>query len=102
VKYNIFVFKTYALFFGNSPTGQTNRRILPFDDSYDTESWKDVHFGGFDNTAVYLRGQIPLKSLFRGSYRRFQAKLVKNLNLRILETTPSIAAKFCTVIKITK
>ena len=46
VKYNEFFFYLY-LFFINSPTGQTRRRIFTLDGSNDADSRKDVPFWGF-------------------------------------------------------
>jgi len=52
----------YLCPFGNSPTGQTRRRIFAHDGSNDADSRKDVHFLGFVVTAPHLGGKIP-KSL---------------------------------------
>jgi len=43
VKYNKFFF-IYALFFGNSPTGQTEGQIFALVGSNDADSRKDVPF----------------------------------------------------------
>jgi len=44
----------------SSPTGQTRRRIFTLDGSNDTDSRKDVPFGGFIDIAPYFRGKMPL------------------------------------------
>ena len=49
----------YTLFFINSPTGQTRRRIFTLDGSNDADSRKDVPFGGFVDTAPHFGGEIP-------------------------------------------
>jgi len=58
VKYNEFLFIylfIYLYFFlGNSPTGQTRRRIFTLDGSNDAESREDVPFGGFVDIAPHL------------------------------------------------
>ena len=46
VKYNHKIIFIYALF-GNSPTGQTRRRIFTHDGSNDADSRKNVPFGEF-------------------------------------------------------
>ena len=48
-----------TLFFLNSPTGQTRRRIFAHDGSNEADSRKDVPFGGFVDIAPYLGGKIP-------------------------------------------
>jgi len=50
----------------NSPTGQTRRRIFTLDSSNDTDSRKDVPFGGFVDTASHFGGEIPRKPQFLG------------------------------------
>ena len=56
-------------------------------------------FGGLFHIAPHLGGQKPQ---FRFVNRRFQAKLEKLKNVRIIKTTAPIPIKFCTVIKTTK
>ena len=89
-------------FFGNSPTGQTRRRIFTHDGSNDAVWRKDVSFWGIFHTAPHLGGQKPQKPQFWGVNRRFQAKPAKSKNVHIIKTTASIATKFCTLIKTTK
>ena len=60
VKYNQIFFYLY-LFFMNSPTGQTRRRI---DGSNDADSRKDVPFGGFVDIAPHFGSKIPQKPQF--------------------------------------
>jgi len=73
VKYNDF-FYLFILFFINSPTGQTRRRIFTVDGSNDANSSKDVPFGGFVDIAVYFGVKSPENPNFWGVNRRFQAK----------------------------
>jgi len=65
VKYNE-NFSYLYLFFINSPTGQTRRRIFTLDGSNDTDSRNDVPFGGAVNIAPHFRGEIPRKPQFLG------------------------------------
>jgi len=53
------------LFFMNSPTGQTGRRIFTLDGSNDADSRKDVPFGGFVDSPHFGR-EIPRKPPFWG------------------------------------
>jgi len=77
VKYNE-IFFIYTIFFMNSPTGQTRRRIFTLDGSNDADSRKDVPFGGFVDIAAHFWGKIPPNpSNFWGVNRRFQAKRAK-------------------------
>ena len=101
VKYNQNYFYLCP-FFGNSPTGQTPRRIFTHDGSNDTDSRKDVPFSGIFHIAPHLGGYKPQKPQFWGVNRRFQAKLAKSKNVHIIKTTASIPTKFCTGIKTTK
>jgi len=64
VKYNQFFY--LYLFFMNSPTGQTRRRIFTLDGSNDANSRKDVPFGGFVHIASHFRAEIPQKPQFSG------------------------------------
>jgi len=48
-----------TVFFGNSSTGQTGRRIFILDGSNDVDSRRDVPFGDFVYIVVHLRDQIP-------------------------------------------
>ena len=60
---NLFI---YSIFFGNSPTGQTRRRIFArrADDWNDTDSRSDLPFGGFvDSTPVTNFGLATLKKI---------------------------------------
>ena len=60
-------FKIYLyLFFINSPTGQTRRRMFMLDGSNDADSRKDVPFWGFVDIATHFRGEIPRKPQFLG------------------------------------
>jgi len=54
VKYNDFLKIYLYLFFMNSPTGQTRRRIFTLDGSNDADSRKDVPFGGFVDIAPHF------------------------------------------------
>ena len=74
-------------FFGNSPTGQTRRRIFAHDGSNDADSRKDVPFRGFVDSALHLGGKIPQNPNFWGVYRGIQAKLA-NLKTCILLKLP--------------
>ena len=85
-----------------TPTGHIFSAILTLNGSYDVFLQPLVPFGGRDEIAPHLGGQIPQKSPFWGVNRRFQAKLVKSKNMHIIKTTASIATKFCTAIKTTK
>ena len=101
VKYNQIIF-IYALC-GNSPTGQTRRRIFAHDGSNDADSRKDVPFLSVVDIAPHLGGKISKYPNFGGVNRRFQAKLVKSKNIHIIKTTASIpTTKFCTAIKTIK
>ena len=100
VKYNQNYF--YLYLFGNSPTGQTRRRIFTHDGSNDADSRKDVPFLWIFHIAPDLGGQKLQKPQFWGVNRRFQAKLAKSKNVHIFKTTASIPTKFWTVIKTTK
>jgi len=65
--WNITKFFIYLyLFFMNSPTGQTRRRIFTLDGSNDADSRKNVPFGGFVNIVPHFRGEIPRKPHFWG------------------------------------
>ena len=75
VKYNEFFY--LYLFFMNSPTGQTCRRIFTLDGSNDADSRKDVPLGGFVDIAPHFGGEIPRKPEFWGVNKRFQAKRAK-------------------------
>jgi len=76
VKYNEIFYLSIGLhFFGNSPTGQTRRRIFTLDGSNDADSRKGVPFGGFVDIAPNFGGEIPPKNNFCGVNWRFQAKL---------------------------
>ena len=67
VKYNeIFFIYLFILFFINSPTGQTRRRIFTLYGLNDADSRKDVPFGGFVDIASHFGGEIPLKPQFWG------------------------------------
>ena len=76
--------------------------ILMLNGSYDVFLQPLVSFGGRDEIAPHLGGQIPQKPPFWDMKRRFQAKLVKSKNMHIIKTTASIPTRFCTVIKTTK
>jgi len=57
-----FLFIYLYLFFINSPTGQTRRRIFTLDGSNDADSRKDVPFGV--DIAPHFGGEIPRKPQF--------------------------------------
>ena len=90
------------IFFGNSPTGQTRRRIFTLDGSNDADSRKDVPFGGFADIAFHFGVKYPQNPNFWGVNRRFQAKRAKYWKFHIIETTVSISTTFCTTIETTK
>jgi len=50
----------------NSPTGQTRRQIFTLDGSNDADSYRDVPFGGFVDTAPHFGREIPRKPQFLG------------------------------------
>ena len=50
----------------NLPTGQTRRRNFTLDGSNDTDSGKDVPFGGFVDIACHFGGEIPQNPQFLG------------------------------------
>jgi len=82
VKYNenFFNLFIYTFFFINLPTGQTSRQIFTLDGSNDTDSRKDVPFGGFVDIVPHFWGEIPPKPQFLGhefQAKRFQAKRAK-------------------------
>jgi len=62
----IYLFIYLYLFFINSPTGQTRRRIFTLDGSNDADSRKDVPFGGFVDIASHFGGEIPPNPQFWG------------------------------------
>jgi len=64
----IFLFIYFYLFFINSPTGQTRRRILTLDGSSDADSRKDVPFGGFVDIAPHFGREIPPKTPIFGAW----------------------------------
>jgi len=59
-----FLFIYLYLFFMNSPTGQTRRRIFTLDGSNNADSHKNVPFGGFVDIAPHFRGEISRKPQF--------------------------------------
>jgi len=63
VKYDE-IFFIYTLFFMNSPTGQTRRWIFTLGGSNDADSRKDVHFGGFVDTAPHFGVKSPENPIF--------------------------------------
>jgi len=54
-------FHLFIPFFGNSPTGQTRRRIFRLDGSNDADLRKRVPVGGFVAIAPHFGGEIPKK-----------------------------------------
>jgi len=76
LKYIEIFFYLY-LFFINSPTGQTRQRIFTLDGSNDTDSRKDVPFGGSVDIASHFRVKSPENPNFWGVNRHFQAKRAK-------------------------
>ena len=85
-----------------TPTGHIFSAILTLNGSHDVFLQPLVPFGGLDETAPHLGGQIPQKTHFGGLNRRFQDKLVKSKNMHIIKTIASIPTKLCTAIKTTK
>jgi len=61
-----FLFIYLYLFFMNSPSGQTRRRIFTLDGSNDADSRKGVPFGGFVDISPHFGGEIPQKNQFLG------------------------------------
>ena len=72
-----FLFIYLYLFFMNSPTGQTSRRIFTLDGSNDADSRKDVPFGHFVDMLPILGVKYSQNPIFGGVNRRFQAKWAK-------------------------
>ena len=75
VKYNgkFFLCIYLYLFFMNSPTGQTRRRIFTLDGSNDADSRKDVPFGGFVDIASQFWGlNTPKTPIFAAWIRVFK------------------------------
>jgi len=62
--------------FGNSPTGQTNRRFFALNGSNNADS-RMMCLWGFVDTAAHLRGQIPRNPYFCGINWCIQAKHAK-------------------------
>jgi len=80
VKYNenfIYLFIYLYLFFMNSTTGQTRRRIFTLDGSNDADSRKDVPFGVSLTLLPILGVKSPENPNFWGENRHFQAKRAK-------------------------
>ena len=71
VKYNNFFY--LYLYLGNSPTGQTRRRIFTLHGSNDADSRKDVHFGGFVDTAPHFGDEI-----FKSNWRNIASLCYRN------------------------
>ena len=90
-----------APFSGNSPIGQTRLQIFASDGSNDDDSRKGMPFGVSLIFRPFRGSSRPKSPNLWGVKRRFQDKRAKNSNFHIFETTTSIAAKFCTVIKTT-
>ena len=63
---------SFTLFLGSRPA-RTGGPILTIYTSYDVFLRKEVPFGGLDETAPHLGGQIPKNPNFGGVNRRFQA-----------------------------
>jgi len=62
VKDNEFLKLIKHTFFGNSPTGQTRRRIFALDGSNDADSRKDVPFGvSLILLPIWVGTEIPKK-----------------------------------------
>jgi len=83
----------------SSPSDQHRLTIYT---SYDMFPHKEMPFGGRDETVVHLGSKSPNNPNFRGVNMHFQAKLASSKNVYIIETTASIPAKFCRVIKTSK
>jgi len=76
VKYNKkFIYLFIYILFGNSPTGQTRRRIFTFDGSNEADSRKGMPFGGFADIDPHLGDEIPSIPIFLGVNMRFQANI---------------------------
>jgi len=74
----LFIYLFIYTFFGNSPTGQTRRRIFTLDGSNDADSRKDVPaFKGIVDITAHFRGEIPQNANLWGVNRRFTAKRAK-------------------------
>ena len=100
VKYNEFFY--LYLFFINSPTGQTRRRIFTIDGSNDADSRSYALFGVSLTLITILGVKSPETPNIWGVNRRFQAKRAKYWKLHVIETTASISTKFCTTIETIK
>jgi len=96
------IFFNLYLFFINSPTGQTRRRIFTLDSSNDANSRKDVPFRVSLTFLPILGVKSPENPNFWGVNRRFQAKRAKYWKFYVIETTASISTKFCTTIETIK
>jgi len=100
--WNITIFFYLYLFFINSPTGQTRRRIFTIDGSNDADSRSYALFGVSLTLITILGVKSPETPNIWGVNRRFQAKRAKYWKLHVIETTASISTKFCTTIETIK
>jgi len=101
VKYNEIFFYLY-LFFMNSPTGQTHRRIFTLDGSTTRTRARMCLLGVSLTLLPILEVKSPKNPNFWGVNRRYQAKRAKYLKFHGIETTASISTKFCTTIETIK
>ena len=92
----------YTIFLRNSPAGETVRRIFTID--------RLAQLAEVDHATMCLLGvrlyyapfwgsNHPKLPLLGGMNRHFPTKCAKYWNLRIIESNPSIATKFCTMIE---
>ena len=98
VKYNEIFFYLY-LFFTNSPTGQTRRRIFMLDGSTTRTRARMCLLGVSLTLLPILEVKSPENPNFWGVNRRFQAKPAKYWKFHVIETNASISTKFCTTIE---
>jgi len=89
-----FVIYLFIPFFMNLPTGQTCPQIFTLDGSNESDSRKDVPFGGFVDIAPHFGCEMPPNPNLWGVNRRFQAKRAKYLKFHVIETTASSLTKF--------
>ena len=92
----------FILFFINSPTGQTRRRILRLM-AQTTRTRARMCLLGVSLTLLPILGvKSPENPNFWGVNRRFQARRAKYWKFHVIETTASISTKFCTTIETIK
>ena len=101
-RWNITNFFYLYLFFIDSPTGQTRRRIFTLDGWNDAYSREDVPFGVSLTLFPIFGVKSPENPNFWGVNRRFQARRAKCWKFHVIETIASISTKFCTTIETIK